>query len=377
MGTLDQFSLEICPSRPMSMTTTSLQSALRSLPDYAPEPVVDNLFAPSLLEALGFQFGEVVPQFNTGGSRAVDKAARKTIGNDVFLQTRSDPYILVELKGRDINLSSDSAPYQKTVKQLNQYLLDDNCTTAKWGIITNSCHIQLFRKHGKVVFPATQCLALNENNIDDVIALIRGKIDKPTRALTVAVYNNKGGVGKTTSTVNLAAILAFLGKKVLAIDFDPNQQDLTSYLGLPLSEGKVLKALTDRNVDIQTVAQRYAFPIKKKNTELKFDVIPADKELITSDAVLRNTLKRHALHRKLEPARQEYDYLLIDSPPNWQVFSQQAVYAADVVLIPTKHNSIFSLENAAIAMTQYIPEVQSVKADGTPIPLPTANLNRK
>lgn len=61
---------------------------------------------------------------------------------------------------------------------------------------------------------------------------------------------------------------------------------------------------------------------------------------------------------------------MIDSPPNWRVFSQLAVYAADVVLIPTKHNNLFSLENAATAIKKFIPEVQAQKADGSPIPLP-------
>jgi cellulose biosynthesis protein BcsQ len=78
----------------------------------------------------------------------------------------------------------------------------------------------------------------------------------------------------------------------------------------------------------------------------------------------------HTLHRKLESLRQQYDYILIDSPPNWELFSQLAIYAADVVLLPTKHNDFFSLKNAATAIKQYIPKVQAEKADGSPIALP-------
>ncbi|WP_242020430.1 AAA family ATPase [Microcoleus sp. FACHB-1515] len=352
------------------MTTTRLQSALQSLPENAPEAVVDSNFSTQLLEALGFQSQEIHPQFPTGDG-AADKAARKTVGDDIFLYTKSNSYLLVELKGRDINLSSESAYYQKTVNQLKRYLLAPNCKTAQWGIITNSCHIQLFRKHGKVVFPATQCLALNDENIDEIVASIRKKIENPAKALTIAVYNNKGGVGKTTTTVNLAAILAFLGKKVLAIDFDPNQQDLTSSLGLSLSEDQVFKALTEKDIEFQSTAQTFSFPVRRANTELKFDIIPADQMLASkSEEFLESYFKPNTLYRNLAPARQEYDYILIDAPPNWRLFSKQAVYAADVVFIPTKHNNLFSLENAATAMKKFIPEMQAEKGDGSPVPLP-------
>nr|WP_242067531.1 AAA family ATPase [Leptolyngbya sp. FACHB-711] len=351
------------------MTTTSLQSALQSLPDGAPEEIVRKCFAPQFLEALGFQTQEVYPQYSTGNGDLVDEAARKTVGDDIFLRTKSNPYLLIEWKGRNINLSNNSAQYQSTVRQIKRYLLAPNCKTAQWGIIVNSYHIQLFRKHGKVVYPATQCIPLNNENIDETVASIRKKIEAPTKALTVALYNNKGGVGKTTTTVNLAAILAFLGKKVLAIDFDPNQQDLTSALGIPLSDGIVYKALTERDPELQSAIHHYKFPLRRG--ELRFDVIPADRHFANAgDIIFDQFSRRDILHKKLEFARQEYDYILIDSPPNWRTFSRLAVFAADVVLIPTKHNNLFSLENAATAIKKFIPEIQAEKADGSPIALP-------
>lgn len=352
------------------MTTISLRPAFQSLPADIPEAEVDRLFSPPLLDALGFQSHDVLSQYPTGDGKAVDKAARYTVGDDKFLYTKVNPFLLVELKGRDRNLSQGSADYTKTVLQLKHYLLAPNCKTVQWGIITNSFHIQLFRKHGKVIYPATQCLPLTEETIDETVALIRKKIENPPKALTVALYNNKGGVGKTTSTVNLAAILTFLGKRVLAIDFDPNQQDLTSVLGLPLSEGLVFQVLTQREAELQSTLHTYRFPVKRRNLELTFDVVPADKTLDGTDTELSKRVKRDALYRKLEYARQAYDYIFIDSSPNWRFVSQLAVYAADVILMPTKHNNLFSLENAAIAIKNYFPSIQAEKGDGSPIPLP-------
>ncbi|MBD1925147.1 ParA family protein, partial [Trichocoleus sp. FACHB-90] len=85
---------------------------------------------------------------------------------------------------------------------------------------------------------------------------------------------------------------------------------------------------------------------------------------------LRQNFGIRRLYQILDSLKYEYDYILIDSPPNWRFFSQSAIYASDVVLIPTKHNNIFSLENAAVAIKQFIPQVQESRKDGGPIALP-------
>lgn len=354
----------------MSTEPISLKTALAGVPDDATEPVVDLLFAGKLLEALGFKTEEVYPEYPTGGG-PVDKAARRNIDGDIFLSTKSNPYLLVELKGRDINLAEGTAQYQATVRQIKRYMLASNCRSVKWGLITNASHIQLFRKHGKVVYPATTCLELNPDNVDEVVGKIRNQMSDLVTALTVAVYNNKGGVGKTTTTVNLAGILTWVGKKVLIVDFDPNQQDLSNSLGIKLEEECVYQALTDKNKSLKDAIKSYSFSLKKPESNLKFDIIPADRKLATTDeSELRNYLSLNTLHRKLDALRRHYDYILIDSPPNWRIFSQLAVYASDVVLIPTKHNNLFSLENAAISISKFIPEIKAEKANGGPHALP-------
>ncbi len=355
----------------MSTPITSLQSALKNLPENAHEASISDTFSTVLLQALGFESGEIVPQYETGSGRKVDKAARKTIGADIFSHTKSSPYLILELKAKGINLAEGRSQYSEAVSQLKEYLLSPNCKSVQWGIITNSCHIQLFRKHGKVIFPATQCLVLNFNNIDKIVGSIRKKIENPNKALTVTIYNNKGGVGKTTTTINLAGILTLASKKVLVIDFDLNQQDLTKNLSISRSEGFLVKALTDKNIDILSAVHPYSFPTKKKT--LTFDVIPADLELANNsdtDNILSKVMQQYTLYKKLELARKEYDYILIDASPNWRFITQLAIYAADVIFMPTKHKDISSLENAAVAIQRFIPEIQSNKGDGSPVALP-------
>jgi cellulose biosynthesis protein BcsQ len=349
---------------------TSLKSYLQHLPQNASEAIVSTNFAPYLISYLGFSDKERIPQYDTGGGGITDFATRRNLENDIFLQTKSNPFLLIELKGRDINLTENSPSYKATVNKLKRQLLGTKCQAAQWGIITNGSHIQLFRKHGKIIFPATTCIELTPDNIDNTIALIKTKIDNTPKALTVTVYNNKGGVGKTTTTVNLAAILAFLGKKVLVLDFDFNQRDLTSsLLNINPEDGLLEKALTDRNIDLRSVIRPYIF----KNTKLQitFDVVPADNKISgLTESDFHPEMTVSTLHKKLDLARYEYDYIFIDAAPNWRFTSRLAVYAADVVLLPTKHNNSFSLNNAAIAIKKFLPQMQNLKKDGTPIALP-------
>ena len=348
----------------------SLKSYLQHLPQNASEAIVSTNFAPYLISYLGFSTTEIIPQYDTGGGGITDFATRRNLENDIFLQTKSNPFLLIELKDRYTNLTENSPGYKATVDKLKRQLLGNNCKAAQWGIITNGSHIQLFRKHGKTIFPATTCIELTPDNIDDTIALIKTKIDSTPKALTVTVYNNKGGIGKTTTTVNLAAFLALLGKKVLVLDFDFNQRDLTkSILNINPEDGLLEKALTDRNIDLKSVIIPYIF--KNSKRQITFDVVPADPKMAEYPEFQYNSqMKIFTLHRKLDLARYEYDYIFIDAAPNWRFTSKLAVYAADVVLLPTKHNSSFSLHNAATAIKEFLPEMQKSKKDGTPIALP-------
>ena len=174
-------------------------------------------------------------------------------------------------------------------------------------------------------------------------------------------------MGKTTTVINLAAALTRHKKKVLVVDFDPNQKDLTNSLGIKTGKQSLYNCLKDKkdSISIREVICSYTRDFTG-GVSLSFDVIPVDDELAqANEDNLRNEFSFYSFRKKLEILKSDYDYILIDVPPNWRFYSISAVYASDVVLIPTKHNNIFSLQNAAITIQQYIPEIQKIRQQKT------------
>lgn len=365
----------------LTLSNISWHQILDTIPANANESIISSNFIEPLLEAVGFTRQEWYPQFSTAqGGCKVDYAARKNTDGDIFLHNKTNPYILIEVKGRAtnsgaiINLAEGMPQYKRTKEQLKRYLLSANCQTAEWGIITNATHIQLFRRHGKVVFPATANYLIKQDNINDIISEIKKLINNPPQALAICVYNDKGGVGKTTTVANLASILGWVGKKVLVIDFDPQQGDLTASLDKKQGNIKLSDCLINQNIDINSTIQQFQVNLKNKPGRNNiFDLIPCDSQLekymeFNEQAKIQGGVSR--LRRLIEPLFKQYDYIIFDCPTNWTFFSKSCVYASDVVLIPTQHNNFASLKNAKKVINTYIPEIQEKRKDGKPIALP-------
>jgi chromosome partitioning protein len=144
----------------------------------------------------------------------------------------------------------------------------------------------------------------------------------------IAIANQKGGVGKTTTAINLGACLAVAEKKTLVIDTDP-QGNATSGLGINKDEVErsVYDVLLDDAPLSSVIVPQVHFPY--------LDVVPATRDLVGAEVELVNRKNRETiLRRALEGVREEYEYILIDCPPSLGMLTLNTMAAADSVLIP-------------------------------------------
>jgi len=138
----------------------------------------------------------------------------------------------------------------------------------------------------------------------------------------ISLLNHKGGVGKTTSAINIGAGLAELGKTALLIDLDP-QANLTLSLGLPRSQQTIYQALRGES------------PLVPVNVKDRLDVVIATLDLSGAEMELINEAGREFILRELlDPVRVKYDYIIIDCPPSLGLLTLNALTSSDMVIIP-------------------------------------------
>jgi chromosome partitioning protein len=144
---------------------------------------------------------------------------------------------------------------------------------------------------------------------------------------TIAVCNQKGGTGKTTTTINLAAALAVLGKKILIVDMDP-QGNASS--GVGVNKNEIKESLYDVLIHRISITQGL---IKTNFNSL--DIVPCNINLTGAEIELVGVLSRETrLKKAIETIKNQYDFIFIDSPPSLGLLTLNSLVAADSILVP-------------------------------------------
>lgn len=174
------------------------------------------------------------------------------------------------------------------------------------------------------------------------------------QGIAIAIANQKGGVGKTTTAINLASAMAFKGKKTLLVDLDPQANSTISFLDLHEITLSAYEFLTEPEVNWQDV-------IKPTKVE-KLDLLPARINLAKLEGKLVGELDApFRLKDRLDLLRRKYDVIVLDSPPTLGLITVNALVAATHLIIPIQ-SSFFALEGT----DDLLETVQRIKARPNP-----------
>ncbi|MEH2032761.1 MAG: AAA family ATPase [Nostoc sp.] len=246
------------------------------------------------------------------------------------------------------------------VPRLRHYLTSLN---VRYGLLTNGKEIRIYQKLQTDIKLVFQCSGKEvETKLETIKRLIardslkEGQLlDKPEVQITekhsnfeikrqnlmktIAVYHNKGGVGKTTTVVNLAAAIRKKGKKVLVIDLD-SQANTTFATGLVKFDDEEFDDIKDSNIRHILQSEDF-FPIeevarKSQFTNPEISVIPSHISLMNyENELIQQEDSKMMLAQKLDAVAEQYDIVLIDTPPSLNLYARIALITADYLIIPS------------------------------------------
>ena len=335
-------------------------------------------------EELGVGFRK---DFNIGPGLFADYLVYQDIGQLPVLvveDKRRDPDLANAVEAEFVKECKTHELYRRAIgcesepgNGIRQYLDIDKVhpdCLAPYGLVFNGDFFQLWRRIDGLVLPLTPIQRVTESSWPRLMRQLEYCLKTPPPALVTTVWNQKGGVGKTTNTINLGATLALEGKRVLLIDFDP-QGDLARGVGANSElHPKWLDACTqklqlnelDEAIEIADQAiQLRSFPTTDQKN-YKLAVLP------TSRASLENfrdssEISHFKEFRKLVRLFQrDYDYIFIDTSPTPDKLTQAVLWACDTVLTPVDLSDM-ALGHAVNIHAKILPPFRSERVKQDPL----------
>lgn len=185
----------------------------------------------------------------------------------------------------------------------------------------------------------------------------------------ITITNQKGGVGKTTSSANIATILSFLGKKVLLVDMDSQAQSSRYFQKVSFKDKSILNLFEKYRADLKIKKD----DVKKYINRFEFDdyhidILPSELKLAKMLELLRmNRMPHTILDNIISTVKDEYDYIIVDTPPYSGLSLEMALYATDKIILATEAEE-FSIEGLEVTVEEIKELVKStnkkVKVDG-------------
>jgi chromosome partitioning protein len=369
-----------------SVTAKQLVDIWSSLPnDYSEAQLCPHLVS-KIFEHLGYDRHQVKIQKNIGIAAALKPDYL------IYQDPNQPPVLVVKIKKRapalakvgDANFvksCEDHPLYQDAVgltsspknNGILQYLditkVKPECL-ANYGLVFNGDFFQLWRRVDGLIIPMTIIKRVTKTSLSKLLKELDKCLQAPPAALVTAIWNHKGGVAKTTNTINIASCLALAGKRVLLIDLDP-QNDLTTGIGLKANfspdyfdrayEKIQLQELDSAKEIIDAAIQNKTYPTSDKNS-FKLSLLSSNKDCLNN--INSNSENAHPPYKIfndiLHLIRHDYDYIFIDSSPKLDKLTECLLCTAEAILLPIDVGGR-SLTHAIDLSQRVIPEIQAMR----------------
>jgi len=372
----------------------------KTIPEDYNERDLESNFVSPLLRFLGLNLDQI------HGNKSLGAGAGLKSDYLVYRDINEPPVLVVEVKKRVIDLATTSDnnfieqckshplyqdaigyPEKSSNNGIKQYLdksnsnIKPNCL-ANYGLVFNGDFFQLWRRVDGLIFPLTPIQRVSEKTIPELIKQLQYCIFEKPKSLVTGIWNRKGGVAKTTNTLNLASVLALKKKKVLLIDFDTqtdltralklNPEDCKGYLGQCLTKIQAHRYEEAKEILVNNIKNR-RYPNTNKET-FSLDILPGNAEDLE---ILRiglgsknkeNSLKGIQIlstHEKIRLIKQliellsiDYDYILIDNSPASDIITAAILGSCDTILT-TCDFSKKTLHHAADIENKILPNIRA------------------